>query len=86
MNSIKYWKKLLLNQVEQQKSSIRDYSCDSDKMIQPSFSKQSNNNIIPKTKLPGRSLTSLNELKENGFDPDSNAPAFYWSEHKLSGS
>ena len=55
-------------------------------MIQPSFSKQSDNNIIPETKLPGRSLTSLNELKENGFDPDSNAPAFYWSEHKLSGS
>ena len=55
-------------------------------MIQPSVSEQSDNNSITKTKLPGRNLTSLNELKEHGFDPDSNAPAFYWSEHKLSGS
>ena len=36
--------------------------------------------------MPGQNLTSLNELKDHGFDPDSNAPAFYWSEHKLSGS
>ena len=36
--------------------------------------------------MPGRNLTSLNELKDHSFDPDSNAPAFYWSEHKLSGS
>ena len=36
--------------------------------------------------MPGRNLTSLNELKDHGFDPASNAPAFYWSEHKLSGS
>ena len=42
--------------------------------------------IASQTKLPGRNLTSLNELKDHGFDPDSNAPAFYWSEHKLSGS
>ena len=87
MNSIKYWKyKLLLNQVERQKSSISDYSCDNDEMIQPSVSEQSDNNSITETKLPGRNLTSLNELKDHGFDSDSNAPAFYWSEHKLSGS
>ena len=55
-------------------------------MIQPSFSEQSDNNSIPETKLPGQNLTSLNELKDHSFDPDSNAPAFYWSEHKLSGS
>ena len=55
-------------------------------MIQPSFSEQSDNNSIPETNLPGRNLTSLNELRDHGFDPDSNAPAFYWSEHKLSGS
>ena len=55
-------------------------------MIQPLVSKQSDNNSITETKLPGRNLTSLNELKDHGFDPDSNAPAFYWSEHKLSGS
>ena len=55
-------------------------------MIQPSISEQSDNNSITETKLPGWKLTSLNELKDHGFDPDSNAPAFYWSEHKLSGS
>ena len=78
--------KILLNQEEQQKSSIRDLSCDNDEMIEPSFSEQSDNNSIPETKLPGRNLTSLNELKDHGFDPDSNGPTFYWSEHKLSGS
>ena len=77
MNSIKYLKKSLLNQVEQQKSSIRDSSCDNDEMIQPLFSEQSDNNSIPETKLPGRNLTSLNELKDHSFDPDSNAPSFY---------
>ena len=55
-------------------------------MIKTSVSEQSGNNSITETKLPGRNLTSLNELKDHGFDPDSNAPAFYWSEHKLSGS
>ena len=55
-------------------------------MIQPSVSEQSDNNSITETKLHGRNLTSLNELKDHGFDPDSNAPGFYWSEHKLSGS
>ena len=55
-------------------------------MIEPSFSEQSDNNSIPEAKLRGRNLTSLNELKDHGFDPDSNAPAFNWSEHKLSGS
>ena len=83
---MKYWKKLLLIQEEQQPSSIRDSSCDNDEMIEPSFFEQSKNNSIPETKLPGRNLTSLSELKYHGFDPDSNAPAFYWSEHKLSGS
>ena len=86
MNSMKYWKKLLLIQDEQQQSSIRDLSCDNDEMIKPSFSEPCKNNSIPKTKLPGRNLTSLNELKDHGFDPDSNAPSFYWSEHKFSGS
>ena len=55
-------------------------------MIEPSFFEQSKNNSIPKTKLPGQNLTSLDELKYHCYDPDSNAPAFYWSEHKLSGS
>ena len=55
-------------------------------MIKPLFFEQSENNSIPETNLPGQNLTSLNELKYHGFDPDSNAPAFYWSEHKLSGS
>ena len=76
----------MLGQVEQQQSSINDYSFDNDEMIQFSASEQSDNNSITETKLPGRNLTSLNELKYHGFDPDSNAPAFYWSEHKLSGS
>ena len=83
MNSLKYWKKLLLIQDEQQQSSIRDLSCDNDEMIEPSFSKPSENNTIPETKLPGQNLTSLNKLKYHGFDSDSNVPAFYWSEHKL---
>ena len=55
-------------------------------MIQPLDSEYIHNNSITETKLPGWNLTSLNELKDHGFDPDSNAPAFYWSEHKLSGS
>ena len=83
---MKYWKKILLKQVQQKKSSINDYSCDNDEMIQPSVSEQSNNISITKTKLSGWNLTSLNELKDHGFDHDSNAPAFYWSEHKLPGS
>ena len=83
---MKYWKKILLKQVQQKKSSINDYSCDNDEMIQPSVSEQSYNISITKTKLPGWNLTSLNELKDHGFDHDSNAPAFYWSEHKLPGS
>ena len=36
--------------------------------------------------MPGWNLTSLNQLNDHGFDHDSNAPAFYWSEHKLQGS
>ena len=55
-------------------------------MIEQSFLEQSENNSIPKPKLPDRNLTSLNKLKYHGFDPNSNAPAFYWSEHQLSGS
>ena len=55
-------------------------------MIQPSVSEPSDNIRITETKLPGLNLTSLNELKDHGFDHDSNAPAFYWSEHKLPGS
>ena len=86
MNSMKYWKTLLLIQDEQQQSSIRDSSCDNDEMIKPSFSEPSDNNSIPETKVPGRNLTSLTELIYHDFDPDSNAPEFYWSEHKLSRS
>ena len=55
-------------------------------MVEPSFLKQNKNNSIPKTELPGWNLTSLNELKYHSFDPDSNAPEFYSSEHQLSGS
>ena len=55
-------------------------------MIQPSVSEPSNNIRISETKLPGLNLSSLNELKDHGFDHDSNAPAFYCSEHKLPGS
>ena len=80
MSSMKYWKKLLI-QEEQQQSSIIDSSFDNDEMIEQSFLEQSKNNSIPGTKLPGQNLTSLNELKYHGFDPNSNAPAFYWSEH-----
>ena len=84
---MKYWKrKLLLVRDEQQQSPTSDSICDNDEMIDPSSFEQSENNSIPETKLPGRNLTSLNELNYHGFDPDSNAPAFYWSEHKLSGS
>ena len=84
MSSMKYWKILSLIQEECQPSSVRDSSFDNDKMIEPLFLKQSKNNSIPETKLPGQTLISLNELKYDGFDPDSNAPAFYWSEHQLS--
>ena len=55
-------------------------------MIQPSVSEQSDNICNSETKLPGLNLSSLNELKDHGFDHDSNAPAFYWSEHKFPGS
>ena len=83
---MKYWEKLLLIQEEQQQSSVRDSTFDNDEMIEPSFCKQSENNRILETKLPGWNLASLNELKYHSFDPDSNAQAFYWSEHQLSGS
>ena len=69
---MKYWKNKLLIQEEQQQLSIRDLSFDNDEMIEPSFLEQSENNSIPKTKLPCRNLTSLNELKYHDFDPDSN--------------
>ena len=55
-------------------------------MIKPHLLEQSENNSIPKRKLTGWNLNFLNELKYHGFDTDSNAPAFYWSEHQLSGS
>ena len=79
-------KKLLLKQLQQQQSSTNDYSSDNDEMIQPSVSEPSDNICISKTKLPSLNLSSLNELKDHGFDHDSNAPAFYWSEHKFPGS
>ena len=86
MSSMKYWKIKLLIQEEQQQSSVKDLSFVNNEMIEPCFLKQSENNSIPNTKLPGQNLTSLNDLKDHSFDPDSNAPAFYWSEHQLSGS
>ena len=49
-------------------------------------SEQSDNISITETKLPGFNLSSLNELKDHGFHHDSNAPAFYWSEHNVPGS
>ena len=55
-------------------------------MVKPSFFEQSENTGIPKPKLPGQILNSLNELKDHVFDPESNAPAFYCSKHQLSGS
>ena len=79
-------KKLLLKQLQHQKSSINDYSCDNDDILQPSVSEQSDDISITETKLPGCNLSSLNELKYHGFDDDSNAPAFYWSEHNVPGS
>ena len=48
MNSIKYWKKIITNQVEQQKTSISDSSCDNDKMIQPSFPNKVTTIAFPK--------------------------------------
>ena len=42
-------------------------------MIQPSISETSDNICITETKLPGLNLSSLNELKDHGFDHDSNA-------------
>ena len=76
--------KLLIQ--EQQQQSVRDSSLENDEMDEPSLLEQSKNNHIPKPELPGQNLNSLNELKYHGFDPDSNVPAFFWSEHKLSGS
>ena len=49
-------------------------------------SEQSDDISITETKLPGFNLSSLNELKDHGFHHDSNAPAFYWSEHNVPGS
>ena len=87
MNSMKYWgKKLLLKQLQQQQSSINDYSCDNDDIIQPLVSEENDDISITETKLPGCNLSSLNELKDHGFHHDSNAPAFYWSEHNVPGS
>ena len=85
INSMKFWKKQLLMQ-EQQILYPTDASFDNEVMNEPSSFEPSENNNIPKTFLPGHTLKSLNELKNHGFDPESNAPEFYWSEHKLSGS
>ena len=79
-------KKLLLKQLQQQQSSINDYSCDNDDNVQSLVSEQSDDISITETKLPGFNLSSLNELKDHGFHHDSNAPAFYWSEHNVPGS
>ena len=71
---------------EQQILYPTDASFDNEVMNEPSSFEPSENNNIPKTFLPGHTLKSLNELKNHGFDPELNAPEFYWSEHKLSGS
>ena len=55
-------------------------------MDEPSFHEQSKNNSIPKPVLHIWILNSFNQLKYHSFDPYSNAPAFYWTEHQLSGS
>ena len=85
MKSMKYWKKKSLIH-EQQQSSIRDSPFDNIDMDPPSSVKDSTNHSNPKPELPGHMLNSLNELKDYDFDCDSNAPAFYWSEHQLPGS
>ena len=48
MSSMKYWKNILLIQEEQQQSSVRDLSCDNDKMIKPSFSNKAKTIAFPK--------------------------------------
>ena len=85
MKSMKYWKKKSLIH-EQQQSSIRHLPSDNIDMGLPSSVQESINNTHPKPELPGYMLNSLNELTDHGFDSDSNAPAFYWSEHQLPGS
>ena len=71
---------------EQQQSSVRLLSSDNIDMDLPSSVEETLNNIHPKPELPGYMLNSLSELKDHGFDSDSNAPVFYWSEHQLPGS
>ena len=85
MKSMKYWKKKSLIH-EQQQSSVRHSSSDNIDMGLPSSVKESINNTHPKPELPSYMLNSLSELKDHGFDSDSNAPAFYWSKHQLPGS
>ena len=55
-------------------------------MVLPSSVKDSANNTHPKPELPSYMLNSLSELKDYGFDSESNAPAFYRSENQLPGS
>ena len=85
MKSMKFWKKKSLIH-EQQQSSIRLSSSDNIDMDLPPSVEESFNNTHPKPELPGYMLNSLSELKDHGFDSDSNAPAFYWSRHQLPGS
>ena len=68
---------------EQKQSSLRHLPSDNIDMVLPSSVKDSTNNTHPKPELPGYMLNSLSELKDHGFDSDSNAPAFYWSKHQL---
>ena len=85
MRSMKYWKKQSLIH-EQQQSSIRNSLSDNVDIDPPSSVEDSANHSNPKSELPGYMLNSLSELEDHGFDSDSNAPAFYWSEHQLPGS
>ena len=78
INSMKFWKKQLLMQ-EQQILYPTDASFDNEVMNEPLSFEPSENNNIPKTFLPGHTLKSLNELKNHGFDPESNAPEFMYN-------
>ena len=69
--SMKNWKKQSLIQ-EQQQSSVRDSPADNVDIDPPSSVKDSTNQSNPQPELPSHMLNSLSELKDQGFDSDSN--------------
>ena len=85
MKLMQYWKKKSLIH-EQQQSSVGLSSPDNIDIGLPSSVEQNFNKTHPKPELLGYRLNSLSELKDHGFDSDSNAPVFYWSEHQFPGS